>query len=68
MKKKIYMIEWYNIAQDMLGYTRDEQLPESLYSRLEHVHHLAEMAGGGLHSRQCIATIVEQWLRDLPNE
>jgi len=57
----IYRADYVRHAQEMLG----RELPADLLQRLDAVDARAKRAGGRLVSRQTVAAVVEQWVREV---
>jgi len=55
----------YEIILERMFFARGLEVPSELKERVDRVNQLVRMAGGGLVSRQVIATIVEAYEREM---
>ena len=55
----------YEIILERMFFARGLEVPSGLKERVDRVNQLVRMSGGGLVSRQVIATIVEAYEREM---
>ncbi len=58
------MPQWEVIARQMCNTSMFEGLPFKLHARLKAVDNFCQFSGGRLYSRQVIAMIIEQYMRE----